>query len=188
VDVTEDIDARTRHGEDWAVLGSLFHRLFEEISKGGISYKDLAGRLKTLLKNEPSLKGDAGRYEKIVLRDFLKLEESGHLKEIIMPVPSTSPFPSLSGEVKRAYAELPFILQRGDRVYKGRIDRVIIRDNIAYIYDYKTFPVSEREIEELSEKYRFQMEIYSAACRELFSMKTRSFILFTHRPYLVEVT
>ena len=48
---------------------------------------------------------------------------------------------------KDSFAELPFILEAGDSVYSGRIDRVIIKDNVYNIYDYKTFPVKEKEKE-----------------------------------------
>ncbi len=106
--------------------------------------------------------------------DFKNLEASGYLGEIILPKDG-------------AFAELPFILQKDNKVYKGRIDRIIITDNTVYIYDYKTFPVRDREIDELKEKYRFQMNIYSDACRNLFSLKTKSFIVFTHKPVSIEI-
>ena len=82
---------------------------------------------------------------------------------------------------------MAFTLQKNNRVYKGRIDRIIIKDDTAYIYDYKTFPVRTSEIPELTEKYRFQMNIYSEACKEMFSLKTKSIIVFTHTPVVVEI-
>ncbi len=174
VDVTEDIEIRTRHGEDWVVLGRIFHRLFEEISKGIIDFKKVSDRIDILLSNELSLKIKIDRYRKLILDDFKNLEASGYLGEIILPKDG-------------AFAELPFILQKDNKVYKGRIDRIIITDNTVYIYDYKTFPVRDREIDELKEKYRFQMNIYSDACRNLFSLKTKSFIVFTHKPVSIEI-
>jgi len=113
-----------------------------------------------------------------ILLDFKKLDESGHLKDIILPR-------------EDSYAELPFVLDMGSRIYKGRIDRLIIKegqgDKIAYIYDYKTYPISEEEIPELMERYFFQMDIYKKAVERLFSVKARSYIFFTHEPRLVEM-
>lgn len=172
--VTEETEIRTKHGQDWVSLGILFHRLFEEISKSSLDYLKLSDRLEILLKNDISLKSNPERYRRTVLNDFKKLEDSGLLKEVIMPD-------------KNSFTELPFTLQKDNRIYKGRIDRIIIKNDTAYIYDYKTFPVSSAEIEELRGKYNFQMKIYSEACRDLFSLKTKSFILFTHKPVVVEV-
>jgi ATP-dependent helicase/nuclease subunit A len=174
VNVTEDIEIKTKHGEDWVILGILFHRLFEEISKGIIDYKNIDVRTDKLLSNELSLKKRADKYRKTILNSFKKLDNTGFLSKIIMPT-------------ENSFAELPFVLQKGSKVYKGRIDRVILNDNTAFIYDYKTFPVSNREIKELIEKYRFQMNIYSEACRGLFTFPTKCFIFFTHTPVTVEL-
>ncbi len=173
LDVTEDIEIRTKHGEDWIVLGRVFHRLFEELSKGIISRQDIHLRTETLLSQEIPF-GNAQNYRQLILNDIKKLEDSRYLNEIILPV-------------DRAYAELPFVLQKGNKIYKGRIDRILVKDNTAYIYDYKTFPARDREIPELIEQYRFQLNIYSEAVRDLFSLQTKSFILFTHVPLSVEL-
>ncbi|MEW6110053.1 MAG: UvrD-helicase domain-containing protein [Nitrospirota bacterium] len=174
VNVTEDIELRTKHGEDWVDLGILFHRLFEEISKGIVDYRDIGSRIGVLLSNELTLGKDRTKYAGIIYDDFKKLEASGLLSEIIMPKDNS-------------FAELPFVFRSGNRVYKGRIDRIIIKDNAANIYDYKTFPVRSSEITGLIEKYRFQMNIYKEACSKLFSLKSKSFILFTHEAISVEV-
>lgn len=173
-DVTEDIEIKLKHGEDWRVLGIIFHRLFEEISNGIIDYKRLNNRAEILISQETSLRRQTKKYMEIILNDFKKLDNSGFLQKIILPT-------------GRSYSELPFVLQKKNSIYKGRIDRIIIRDNTAFIYDYKTFPINDSEIEELTEKYRFQMNVYSEACGKLFSLKTKSFILFTHKPAVVEI-
>jgi ATP-dependent exoDNAse (exonuclease V) beta subunit len=55
------------------------------------------------------------------------------------------------------------------------------------VYDYKTFPVRERELSGVAESYRFQMDIYRTAAEKLLSLKSRGFLLFTHLPMLIEV-
>ena len=179
MDVTESIDVRTRHGDDWVSLGIVFHRLFEEIAQGVTPTEEIEKRAGALLRHEDPSSSDIDRKINIIVRDFRKLDESGYLKEIIMQPPS-------SGGI-RAYAELPFILQKGNTVYRGRIDRLIIKGDTAFVYDYKTFPASEREVEELRQKYRPQMTIYCEACNRLFGLKAEGYILFTHRPALVGI-
>jgi ATP-dependent exoDNAse (exonuclease V) beta subunit len=110
----------------------------------------------------------------IINADFEKLSLSGHLRDIISPL-------------KNSYVELPFMLQKGKTVFRGRIDRVIVKDNIANIYDYKTFPVKEKELPELIDKYRFQMDIYREAAGKILKMKSKSYLLFTHLPLLVKM-
>lgn len=181
VDVTEEInEVRKKHGDDWVVLGRAFHRIFEGISKGHITMDNLKNKTMDILKNEVLSDADADNMKNIILQDFKKLDESGHLKDIILPR-------------EDSYAELPFVLDIGSRIYKGRIDRLIIKkgrsqeDKIAYIYDYKTYPISEEEISELMERYFFQMDIYKKAVERLFSVKAKSYIFFTHEPRLVEM-
>jgi ATP-dependent helicase/nuclease subunit A len=174
LDVTEDIEIRSTHGKDWMILGSIFHRLFEELSKNILAFEDIDERIDRLLHNEPSLEGNIDNLRESMQKVFMRLENARHLREVILPS-------------ENAFAELPFILQKDGKVYKGRIDRIIIKGSTAYIYDYKTFPVRDREISDLMEKYRFQMKIYGEAVNKLFSLKTRSFIFFTHRPLIMEV-
>jgi ATP-dependent helicase/nuclease subunit A len=188
LDVTEEInEVRKKHGDDWVVLGRAFHRLFEGLSKGYITMDTLENKTIDVLKNEVMSDVDAESMKNVILLDFKKLNESGYLKNIILPM-------------QDSYAELPFVLDTGSRIYKGRIDRLIIKgassqlpvagsqnDRIAYIYDYKTYPISEEEIPELMERYFFQMDIYKKAVERLFSVKARSYIFFTHEPRLVEM-
>jgi ATP-dependent helicase/nuclease subunit A len=168
-DVTEDLDIRTRHGENWVVAGSVMHRIFEELSKGILREEDIPGRAGLLLR-AASAQGLIG----VILEDIGKLKERGYLKGIIMPR-------------ENAHTELPFVLEKGKSVFKGRIDRLIIEEGGALLYDYKTFPVRDGEVPGLKEKYGFQMELYREAVERLFKVKTRAFLLFTHRPEIVEL-
>ncbi|MEK7788563.1 MAG: PD-(D/E)XK nuclease family protein, partial [Planctomycetota bacterium] len=118
--------------------------------------------------------GDIQKLSGIVLSDFQSLKANRYLDNIILPRDNS-------------FTELPFILQKGNTVFRGRIDRVIIENNVAVIYDYKTFPVKDEELPLLSEKYRFQMDIYKEAAGKILSMKTKAYLLFTHRGLLAEV-
>jgi ATP-dependent helicase/nuclease subunit A len=173
-DVTEDIDIRITHGEDWVILGKIFHKLFEDISKGILIPERIEERASSLLKNESLTENDIRRLNSIILKDFEGLETSGYLKEIILPR-------------ENSFSEMPFILQKGKTIFRGRVDRVIIENNTAVIYDYKTYPVKDEELPLLIEKYRFQIEIYKEAVSKILSMRTKGYLLFTHRGLLVEV-
>ncbi|MCE5312060.1 MAG: PD-(D/E)XK nuclease family protein, partial [Nitrospiraceae bacterium] len=83
--------------------------------------------------------------------------------------------------------ELPFVLNKDGRIFRGRIDRVIIKDGIVHIYDYKTFPVRHEELHDIAAGYAAQINLYRAAAEKLFCCGSKAYILFTHLPQLVEV-
>lgn len=172
-DVTEEIDIRVRHGQDWVFLGKVFHKLFEEISKGILNIDDVEKRAHILLRSEIYNANELDNYIKIIKSDLKKLSDSGYIEDIIL-------------FRKDSYVELPFIYQKGKTIFRGRIDRIILKDKIANIYDYKTFPVNEKELPELKEKYRFQMNIYKEAVEEIFRLRAKSYLLFTHLPLLID--
>jgi ATP-dependent helicase/nuclease subunit A len=173
-DVTEEIDIKVKHGEDWVLLGKIFHKLFEELSKGLISPDDIDKRVFILLRAEVYKKEGLERMAEVIKSDFKKLSASGYLKDVVFPC-------------RDSYVELPFILQKGKTIFRGRIDRIIMKDNIAHIYDYKTFPAGEKELPDLIDKYRFQMDLYREAVEKIFKLRTKSYLLFTHMPLLVEM-
>ncbi|MCE5194338.1 MAG: UvrD-helicase domain-containing protein [Nitrospiraceae bacterium] len=173
-DVTEDIDIRSKHGKDWVLLGIVLHKIFEEISKGILTLDKLEERSTFLLRNEFMSIQEIKTLSNIIVKDIENLRSNGYLEKIILPR-------------KEAFCELPFMLERGKTIFKGRIDRVIIDNGVARIYDYKTFPVKDSKIDELAERYKAQMKLYKEAASKIFHLKTESFILFTHKPLLVSI-
>jgi ATP-dependent helicase/nuclease subunit A len=173
-DVTEDLDIRVKHGDDWVLLGRMFHILFEELSREIIPYENISGRALFLLRSEIPHEKHVTHLHDVIEKDFSKLAGSGHLRDIILPQ-------------KNSFSELPFILEKERTVYRGRIDRIILRDSKVYLYDYKTFPAAEKELPELMNHYRFQMDIYRSAAEKLFGMAAKGYLLFTHLPLLVEI-
>ncbi|MBA4348884.1 MAG: hypothetical protein C0415_02705 [Thermodesulfovibrio sp.] len=175
LDVTEEVEEiRKKHGEDWIILGRAFHRVFEGVSKGYIKMNNPEKKVEEILKNEVLSDKSLNRMKEIILSDLFKLKESGYLKDIILPQDNS-------------YSELPFILDAGRRIYRGRIDRVIIKDDTALIYDYKTYPVSESEIKELKERYFPQMDIYRKAVESVFSIKAKCYLFFTSQNMIVDI-
>lgn len=174
-DVTEETEAvRKKHGDNWVVLGRIFHRLFEGISKAAVSPDDISDKLEVMLWHEMVSGKKAEAAKELIVSDIERLRDAGILESVVMPRAD-------------AYSELPFILQKGGTVYRGRIDRIIVRDGSAFIYDYKTYPAAEDEIPELAERYAFQMGLYKEAITSIFSLKAEAFLLFTHELLTVPI-
>jgi len=167
--VTEELDVRAKHGQDWVVIGSVMHRLFDAISRGTIGLEEIPHMAETILKEEVFGGENLQKLHKIIIEDIEKLKASNIMQDIIMPK-------------ENSYSELPFCLEKDNFVFKGRIDRLIIKDRTALIYDYKTFPIKEREKPELIEKYRYQIDIYKEAVEELFKITAEAYLVFTHLP------
>lgn len=174
VDVTEELEIEKKQGADWTVLGGLFHRIFEEISRGILSPADMAQRIAEVVNKEVADKETAARYQTLINRKMENLQASPYFESILLPADN-------------AYTELPFILQKGSTIYRGRLDRMLIRENVAHVYDYKTYPVGRNEAAALAEQYRFQIDLYCEAVEKLFNIKSRGYIFFTHTPEVVEL-
>ena len=174
--VTDASEIRSRHGEDWLIIGDVLHRIFEGVSKGFLKENDLLTKASGLLASKGIAGDDLKRKNKVIENEIATLREKSIWQDIIMPR-------------KDAFAELPFILEAGDSVYSGRIDRVIIENNVYNIYDYKTFPVKEREKEYLLREYSFQMNMYKNAVKKLFNAgNVQAFIIFTNIGEIYEAT
>jgi len=165
----------TGQGRKTAVPGEILHKIFEKISKGDIMDDGIAALATRLLRLIGMYKADAEDGIAEIKKTIAFLKEKGIWQNIIMPV-------------KDSLAELPFVFESGLSVYRGRIDR-IIKDGGAYnIYDYKTFLIEDKEMEELLKEYSFQLDIYKKAVSKIFNTKdVRSFIVFTHNGEIREV-
>ncbi len=174
-DVTEDILVKTRHGKDWVLIGMIIHQLLEELSKGTIRYEDSAMRARVLVEGSVFEPEKAERLLKLITGDLEKLNKNGIMDDVVLCR-------------ERSFAEFPFVHQRGKTLFNGRMDRVVVKDDAVFIYDYKGFPVKrDSELDELVEKYEFQMELYREAAEALFSLPARAFLVFTHLPLCLEV-
>jgi ATP-dependent exoDNAse (exonuclease V) beta subunit len=170
-DVTEDTNIGIWHGKEGAAVGRVMHTLLEELSTGVLHVGETEERAKTLLRAEALI---GSTVLDTIIKDFEKLRQSGLLEDIVLPR-------------ENSYAELPFVLEKGRYIYKGRIDRLVISDGTARVYDYKTFPIKDTEIPELKKQYGHQMEIYREAAEKLFSARAEAYLLFTHKPLIVPV-
>ncbi|MBF0330201.1 MAG: PD-(D/E)XK nuclease family protein, partial [Nitrospirae bacterium] len=172
MDVTEEVDRmHKKHGDDWITLGKVLHKVFEGASKGMINPKYFSKKALLILRREVRSDFLFARLSGVLNVEIEKIKASPYFSEIVLPK-------------ENSYSELPFVLEKGKAVYNGRIDRIIIRDGKAFIYDYKTYPVSDKEIPELKKHYSFQMTLYKEAVEKLFGMSAESYILFSYQPSL----
>lgn len=171
--VTEDTpeiyrDVRRKHCEDYIVLGDILHKIFEKISKSEIKFEtnDIIAETERICLLKNLAQENTQRIITEIKQQYETIKNSD-IEKIILPQTNS-------------YAELPFVLKQNTTIYSGRIDRIIIKDDIANIYDYKTFPVAEKEVPDLVEKYRTQLSIYNQAVSQLFpNLKTETFLIFT---------
>ncbi|MBI4842749.1 MAG: UvrD-helicase domain-containing protein [Nitrospirae bacterium] len=156
------------HRKKSAVPGEILHEIFEKISKGDITDDKIAERAARLF----SLSGMNDTETEDGIAEIKKTVELLKEKEI---------WQGIIQPVKDSFTELPFVLESGNSVYRGRIDRIIKEDDVYNIYDYKTFPVADSEIEEVVKEHSFQLDIYKKAVKKIFNTNAvKSFIVFTH--------
>ncbi|MBI4710714.1 MAG: PD-(D/E)XK nuclease family protein, partial [Nitrospirae bacterium] len=167
--VSKDVKIKRRHGKDWLTLGNLIHRLIEGVSKGLFTESEIRRIAKQLLMPDVILKEHQENLLSIIEGDMALLKQKGIWQEVIMPQ-------------KNSFAELPFVFEVSPNyIYSGRIDRIIVKNGCYNVYDYKTFPVKENEIDYLLKEYSFQLGIYKKAVENIFNAeKVKAFIVFTH--------
>ena len=111
---------------------------------------------------------------------------------------------AMRGNPQGVYREIPFVLAIGpgelakgveaieqlDRpIVRGIIDVLIVEeDGRATIVDFKTDRVSKEELAERAEKYRWQMEMYGRAVKDILGVENvRKMLYFLGRREVVEM-
>jgi ATP-dependent helicase/nuclease subunit A len=173
--VTEAADIRRRHGRDWPILGDVLHRIFEATSKGLLRKDNIDAQAIKILRAKGLGQNDLQDKLDVIDREITSLQDKGIWKDIILPR-------------EHSYTEMPFVFKTAETVYSGRIDRIIRENNIYNIYDYKTFPVQEKEMDHYLKGYAFQLSIYRQAVQALFQTEdVKTYIVFTHTGVIREV-
>ena len=184
IDVTEEIREKDKTFlEEWNPYGSLFgevvHKTLYSITLEGemIDEKRLREKLEEEFRRRKVGLHDISVFVDSSMEQLEKLKESGLLDRVVLGEGSDDSWPEMS-----------FFYREGDKLYKGRIDRVLVYKDRVEIYDYKTFPVKEEKIGEVIEHYKSQLEIYKKALKSIFREKeVHAFILLTALPKVVEV-
>lgn len=154
--------------------GSILHRCLEEYTKTG-SY-DL-GRILTTLPEASALGADTlAAFQRDAAGAIERLLKNDEFSWFLAPAPD-------------AFSELPFLYNRDDAIVSGVIDRVVIRDCIGFVIDYKAiFLNNEDEAEKWKDHYRPQLKIYCEAVKNIFGLdRAEGYILFIDSSRLVHV-
>ena len=80
----------------------------------------------------------------------------------------------------RSYSELPFLYKKGQSLVSGIIDRVVIREGIGFVVDYKSILIENDEaLKSWKEHYRPQIRVYCEAVKEIFGLeRVDGYLLF----------
>jgi ATP-dependent exoDNAse (exonuclease V) beta subunit len=82
---------------------------------------------------------------------------------------------------QQAWSEVPIQYQQNERIVYGIIDRLVINKDEVIVVDYKTHQsATDKNVYNLAEKYRTQMDYYLEGVRQLWpDLKARGLLLFT---------
>ncbi|MBI4968907.1 MAG: double-strand break repair helicase AddA [Rhodospirillales bacterium] len=88
----------------------------------------------------------------------------------------------------RSQAEAPIVGQVGERVIRGRIDRLAVLPDAVWIADYKTDRLPPRAEDAIPEAYRHQLQAYRALAAGIWPERPiRTFLIWTEGPVLTEI-
>ncbi len=162
-----------RHADDRIGLGDIIHRVLELVSEGKLAPEPASvtpevRRLLRVRRLPPTDATSPQQYVDEVLRQLATLKANGETWAIIAPR-------------GHADAELPVMYTDGRTVYSGRIDRVVFDGDEIRIYDYKTFPVTDEELDSVvGEYHEHQLRHYAAALGRMYpGRKVTTHLVFT---------
>jgi ATP-dependent exoDNAse (exonuclease V) beta subunit len=165
------------YADDLIGLGDVVHAVLEQISNGHLTPdpESLAPETQRLIRIHGLPLDRLDDYVETVLKQIAGLRADPELWDIIRPR-------------EDGRAELPFMLKQGEKIYSGRIDRVILTDKEVRIYDYKTYAIKEEEIPTRAAEYHNQqLKHYARACEALYPGKEIStYLIFTALPKLIK--
>ncbi|PIP16210.1 MAG: hypothetical protein COX46_03625, partial [bacterium (Candidatus Ratteibacteria) CG23_combo_of_CG06-09_8_20_14_all_48_7] len=151
----------------WKFFGEVMHQILDDISRGYMKPfpEEVKKRFLRLAYPLPisgavSLAEEAVRQMQILL--------SSPAGEIILPQPD-------------GFSEVPVIFVEGSTHISGRIDRLIIKQDTIFIYDYKTGPIGSTEIVPAVNYYSAQLRTYRKALELIYPGRmVKMFLIFTY--------
>ena len=145
--------------------GTVLHRCLEAYTKQG-SYE-----IERIIADFPEIVS----LGKDALQRFID-----DARSILNRVLTNDQFTWIFDRIGNAYSELPFLHKRGNTFVSGVIDRVIIKDNKAYVVDYKAILIeNEESLAAWINHYRPQIQVYCEAVREVFGLPAvEGYLLF----------
>ncbi|MEO0246165.1 MAG: PD-(D/E)XK nuclease family protein, partial [candidate division WOR-3 bacterium] len=91
---------------------------------------------------------------------------------------------------ENSFSEIEFIYKEDGEIKKGRIDRLILKEDFAEIYDYKISfkKQDERTKEKITKESIPQIKLYKEAVKEFFGIeKIKGYLIFTKEGEIREI-
>ncbi|MCM8829779.1 MAG: UvrD-helicase domain-containing protein [Candidatus Omnitrophica bacterium] len=150
------------------ILGDIAHKLMYDISEGIIQDKD------TYIKRAKFYMKKVNFEKNKRMADILR-----NIYETIERIPELK---KISEKREDGLSEVPFIIEVENKIYTGFIDRIIIREDVCYIYDYK---MEDYKVE----RFKEQMDIYEKAVKKMFpdKDKVKRYIVFLKSGIIKEI-
>jgi hypothetical protein len=138
--------------------GSVLHRCLEDVTKTGTYDLD------RIIMDYPDIPAMGSDIRQSFISD---------VRSVLNSVLGRKEFGWIFERRPDAYSELPFLCKKGRALVSGIIDRIVIRDGIGHVIDYKAIIIENDEaLATWKNHYRPQIQIYCEAVKEIF--RTRS--------------
>ena len=149
--------------------GQIIHKLLQFVADAKLSDKELAVR-EFVLNNCPEI-------------DDKELE--GIVKEVMRLV-NDEKFRIVFDENSRA--EVSVMGMVDDKIVSAQLDRVVIKDNEVFIFDYKTNRPAASKIDEVASAYIKQMNVYKKLMEKIYpDKKVSGYIVWTNTFNIMQV-
>jgi ATP-dependent helicase/nuclease subunit A len=145
--------------------GSVLHRCLEEYTKAG------AYDIDRIIAEYPEI---------MALEHDARQNVTAAIKSIVSSVLENQDSAWVFERCDRSYSELPFLYKKGRSLVSGIIDRVVIREGIGFVVDYKSILIENDEaLRSWKEHYRPQIKVYCEAAKEIFGLeRVNGYLLF----------
>ncbi len=154
-------------------FGEIMHKIFDAVSKGILKEENLEAFVNNLISPIKNFK----KIKKEIYSQIKILKENKIWENIILPR-------------ENSFSEIEFIYKENGNIKKGRIDRLILKEDFAEIYDYKiSFKKhDERTKEKIIRDSISQIKLYKEAVKNFFKVKEiKAYLIFTKEGEIREI-
>ncbi|MEO0263074.1 MAG: UvrD-helicase domain-containing protein [candidate division WOR-3 bacterium] len=159
------------------IFGEIMHKIFDAISKGILKEENIEIFINNLISQTKILEEIKEKIFEEIYLQIKTLKENKIWENIILPK-------------ENSFSEIEFIYKEDGEIKKGRIDRLILKEDFAEIYDYKISfkKQDERTKEKIIKESIPQIKLYKEAVKEFFGIeKIKGYLIFTKEGEIREI-
>ncbi|MEO0231208.1 MAG: 3'-5' exonuclease, partial [candidate division WOR-3 bacterium] len=159
------------------IFGEIMHKIFDAISKGILKEENIEIFINNLISQTKILEEIKEKIFEEIYLQIKTLKENKIWENIILPK-------------ENSFSEIEFIYKEDGEIKKGRIDRLILKEDFAEIYDYKISfkKQDERTKEKITKESIPQVKLYKEAVKEFFGIeKIKGYLIFTKEGEIREI-